>query len=340
MTPKNECLIDWFRFSIPSQSAKEVINNILGLQYSKFSYEGKGSPYPSYDKKITYANIEVHTSNQHDKTLVNLSGQACRQYEEYMSAIDGWHWHEFIKVILRSNGNVTRIDLALDIFDNSSPSVKVIQDYVKRGQLSSRSQTFKEINSGRILDGVLNGFTIYIGALPQMLRIYDKKQELKDNSSTLVNVESWIRWELELSDKKAMETAKHISNAKPLNMIIRGILSAHYAFKTQPKGKKDFHNKARWSNMRWWDKFIENLPQIPLRVMKEKPTMEKKAKWLNYGVSKSLAMQYQAYGDAFGEEDANAYITELLTNGTDKFSVNDLAMIEQKVHELISEDEY
>jgi len=337
---KNECLIDWLRFSIPSLSDEVVANSILGLSIVKFSQEGKSSPFPTYDKRLIFANIEIHTSSQHKNILVNLSGQDCRQYEEYMSAIDGWHWHEFIKVILGNNGKISRIDLALDIFDDSCPSVKTLQDYVKRGQLSSRSQTFKEINSGRVIDGTLYGFTLYVGALPQLLRIYDKKQEVKDNSGELVNVEKWIRWELELGDKKAMEVAVYISKGTPLNVIIRGILSAHYAFKTQPKGKKDFPNKTRWSNMKWWDNFIKEIPQIPLRVTKEKSTMEKKAHWLDQGVSKSLAMFYQAYTDAYGQDSANAYISELLQHGTDKFSDIDMAMIEQKVHELIGSEEY
>jgi len=186
---KNECLIDWLRFSIPDQSETIVIEKILGLQSEKFVQEKSSSPFPTYHRRATFANIEVHSSILHNNTLVNLSGKACRQYEEYMSSIDGWHWHEFIKVILSNNGKVTRIDLALDIFDDSCPSVRVLQDYVKRGQLSSRSQTFKEINSGRVIDGVLHGFTLYIGALPQMLRIYDKKQEVKDNTGEVVAID-------------------------------------------------------------------------------------------------------------------------------------------------------
>jgi phage replication initiation protein len=337
---KNECLIDWLRFSIPYTTENHVAENILALDATKFTQERKNSPYPTYNSKVTFANIEIHSSINHEKILVNLSGQACRQYEEYMSAIDGWHWHEFIKVILHNNGNITRIDLALDIYDDSSPSVKKLQDYVKRGQLSTRSHTFKEINSGQILDGKLKGFTLYIGATPQMLRIYDKKQERIDNTGEIANVKKWVRWELELTDKKAMKVARLITSATPLNIIIRGILSAHYSFKTQPKSEKNFHNKARWSNMKWWNNFIENIPQMPLKVVKDKPTMEETAKWLNHGVSKSLAMQHQALIDAYGEDYANEYIRKLLENGTSKFSEKDEYIIEQRVHELIGSDTY
>src|SRR5699024_2164021 len=149
----------------------------------------------------------------------------------------------FIDFILEKQGKFTRLDLALDIFDNSIPSVQVLQDYVKRGQLSTKSHKFIEINSGRVLDGKLTGFTLYIGAPPQILRIYDKKQERMDNTGEVVDVENWTRWELELTSKKAMQVALYISNGKPLNKIIKGILSAHYSFKTQPKNYSDFRNK-------------------------------------------------------------------------------------------------
>ena len=143
-----------------------------------------------------------------------------------------------------------------------------------------------------------------------------------------------------MGNKKAMVVARHITEATPLNIIIRGILSAHYAFKTQPKGKKDFHNKARWSNMKWWDKFIDQMPQIPLRVTKEKLTMENKAHWLDQSVSKSLAMLYTTYTDAYSKDDADNYLSELLHHGMGKLSNIDKAMVEQRVHELLGTDEY
>ena len=126
---------------------------------------------------ISFANIKLHSSRSHSSVLIDMSGQACRQYEEYMSRVDGWHWYKFVSVILEMQGKVSRIDLALDIFDDSTPSVKTLQDYVKRGQLSTKSHKFIEINSGRILDGKLTGFTLYIGASPQILRIYDKNKK-------------------------------------------------------------------------------------------------------------------------------------------------------------------
>ncbi|EOO23503.1 hypothetical protein ICM_05073 [Bacillus cereus BAG1X2-3] len=336
----NQCLIDYLRCSIPNSELPAVADGILGIPISEFSSEIKGSPYPTYDMCISFANIKLHSSRSHSSVLIDMPGQACRQYEEHMSRIDGWHWYKFVSVILEIQGKVSRIDLALDIFDDATPSVKVLQDYVKRGQLSTKSHKFIEINSGRILDGKLTGFTLYIGASPQILRIYDKKQERRDNAGEIVNVEKWVRWELELTGNKAMQVALQISNGKPLNTIVKGILSAHYCFKTQPKGASDLHNKNRLPTMRWWQKLVDGIEEIPLKVEREKLTLKKKKNWVENVTVKSISMLYESFRRVYGEKYADLYLKELIHMGKEKITESDQTLIEQRILELMSEDEY
>ena len=337
----NECLIDYLRCSIPNSNFSIVANDILGIPFWEFVGSSlKGSQYPTYDSSISFANIILHSSQSHDNILIDMSGQACRQYEEYMCRSEGWHWYKFINLILELEGKFSRIDLALDIFDDSTPSVKVIQDYVKRGQLSTKSHKFVEINSGRILDGKLTGFTIYIGASPQILRIYDKKQERIDNTGELFSVEKWVRWELELTGNKAMLVVIKISKGKPLNSIIKGILSAHYSFKTKPKNPSDLHNKNRLPNMRWWAKFIDGIEAIPLKVQREKMTLKKKKGWIEKNTAKSISMIYESFKVVYGEKYAELYLKELIENGKEKITKLDETLIEQRILELVSEDEY
>lgn len=337
----NQCLIDYLRCSIPNSNFYNVANDILGIPFLKFAGSSlKGSQYPTYHNSIAFSNIILHSSETHDNILIDMSGQACRQYEEYMCRSEGWHWYKFINLILEVEGKFSRIDLALDIFDDSTPSVKVIQDYVKRGQLSTKSHKFVEINSGRILDGKLTGFTIYIGASPQILRIYDKKQERIDNTGELFNVEKWVRWELELTGNKAMLVALKISKGKPLNSIIKGILLAHYSFKRKPKNSSDLHNKNRLSNMRWWDSFIDGIEALPLKVQREKMTLKKKKSWIEKNTAKSISMIYESFKAVYGEAYAELYLKELIESGKEKINKLDETLIEQRILELINEDEY
>lgn len=247
--------------------------------------------YPTYDFSVSFSNIKLHSSKKHDNILVDMNGKACRQFEEYMCIVEGWHWYKFILDILNLNGIITRIDIALDIFDNSTPILKSLEEYISRGQLCTKSYKYMKINSGRILDGEVTGRSLYIGLSPQILRIYDKKQERKDNANEHLFIDKWVRWELELTHKKAMIVARHISSGKPLNSIIKGILSAHYAFKIRAKNSSNFHNKNRLQNMRWWDNFISNIESIPLNVYREKITLNKK-KWIDLSASKSIGMIY------------------------------------------------
>lgn len=337
----NQSLIDWLRCSIPNTNIKEVADNVLGIPFSEFAGSNlKGSPFPTYDSCLSFANINLHSSITHSNILIDMSGQACRQYEEYMDRVQGWHWYKLISFILEIGGTFTRIDLALDIFDSSTPSVRVIQDYVKRGQLSTKSYRFMEINSGRISDGKLTGFTLYIGSSPQILRIYDKKQERIDNFGEVVDVEKWVRWELELTGKKAVEVVFKISSGKPLNSIIKGILSAHYSFKTKPKNDSDLHNKNRLSNMRWWDKFVEGIEKIPLKTQREKITLKKKKDWIENNTAKSIGMIYETFQRVYGKEYAETYFQELIENGKEKFTDLDKTLVEQRVMELQNADEY
>ncbi|MCH4201200.1 MAG: replication initiation factor domain-containing protein [Clostridium tyrobutyricum] len=335
----NYCLIDYLRCSI-SDSNFAIIADVLGIPISEFSLEIKGSPYPTYDKFISFANIKLHFSENHNNILIDMSGQGCRQYEEYMSRTEGWHWQRFISAILDMKGRVSRIDLALDIFDNSTPSVKTLQDYVKRGQLSTKSHSFMEINSGRTLDGKITGSTLYVGRSPQILRVYDKKQERLDNADEIVDVKNWVRWELELTGKKAIQVAFHLSNGYPLNSLFKGILSAHYAFKTQSKGIVDCHNKSRLPNMKWWDKFLGGIEAIPLKVQRDKLTLKQKKKWLEKSTAKSLSMIYQTFELAYGKQYAQVYLNELVENGKEKILDSDRTLIEQRLVELLNEEEY
>ncbi|MGL4973477.1 MAG: replication initiation factor domain-containing protein, partial [Culicoidibacterales bacterium] len=75
-TLNNNCLIDYLRFSVPNSARNDVIQNVLCIPSFDFSQPFKGSPYPTYDEKISFANIDIHSSKSHDNILIDMSGQA------------------------------------------------------------------------------------------------------------------------------------------------------------------------------------------------------------------------------------------------------------------------
>lgn len=125
-----------------------------------------------------------------------------------------------------------------------------------------------------------------------------------------------------------MLVAFKISNGKPLNLIIKGILSVHYCFKTKPKNSSDLHNKNRLSNMRWWDKFVGGIEAIPLKVQREKMTLQKKKRWVEENTAKSISMIYEVFESVYGSEFSGIYLKELIENGKQKINVADRTLID------------
>ena len=61
--------------------------------------------------------------------FIELRGQGCRQYEEYMESNVN-NWVTLMKRISECHSNFTRLDIANDIFDGSL-SVPLIYSYCK-----------------------------------------------------------------------------------------------------------------------------------------------------------------------------------------------------------------
>lgn len=92
--------------------------------------------------------------------------------------------------------------------------------------------------------------------------------------------------------------------------------------------------------MRWWQKFVDGIEAIPLKVKREKLTLKKKKNWVENSTVKSISMLYESFRRVYGEKYAELYLKELIHMGKEKITESDQTLIEQRVLELMSEDEY
>lgn len=92
--------------------------------------------------------------------------------------------------------------------------------------------------------------------------------------------------------------------------------------------------------MRWWQKFVDGIEEIPLNVKREKLTLKEKKTWVENSTVKSISMIYESFKRVYGETYADLYIKELVSMGKDKMNDSDETLVEQRVFELMSEDEY
>ncbi|WP_436513122.1 hypothetical protein [Clostridium thermobutyricum] len=69
-------------------------------------------------------------------------------------------------------------------------------------------------------------------------------------------------------------------------------------------------------------------------------TLQKKKRWVEENTAKSISMIYEVFESVYGSEFAGIYLKELIENGKQKINVSDRTLIDQRILELINEEEY
>ena len=116
--------VDYVKVTFKTQDYIDVIAKVLCLQNKPFLEEEKGGS--GYDTKYTFQNINVFISKKREDMgcMIELKGQACRQYEWYFENEQKSNWRDFFircfeyeRTISQGEGkfmNIPRLDIALD----------------------------------------------------------------------------------------------------------------------------------------------------------------------------------------------------------------------------------
>lgn len=121
--------------------------------------------------------------------------------------------------MLKEGGKVTRLDLAIDVFDTPIDPIALAQsERVKEAPGSARKWSFVKGDDG--------GCTAYIGSRKseRFLRIYDKAAEQK------LEGKNWTRFELELKSDAARAAALQMGylTDKERGLYIQGLIKAMF----------------------------------------------------------------------------------------------------------------
>ncbi|MCY7083786.1 replication initiation factor domain-containing protein [Streptococcus oralis] len=116
--------VDYVKVTFKTQDYIDVIAKVLCLQNKPFLEEEKGGS--GYDTKYTFQNIKIFISKKREDMgcMIELKGQACRQYEWYFENEQKSSWRDFFircfeyeRAISQGEGkfmNIPRLDIALD----------------------------------------------------------------------------------------------------------------------------------------------------------------------------------------------------------------------------------
>ena len=148
--------VDYVKVTFKTQDYIDVIAKVLCLQNKPLLEEEKGGS--GYDTKFTFQNINVFISKKREDMgcMIELKGQACRQYEWYFENEQKSSWRDFFircfeyeRAISQGEGkfmNIPRLDIALDEKYNENGNFELgkLVDLWDSGLVESRL-TMKQI---------------------------------------------------------------------------------------------------------------------------------------------------------------------------------------------------
>ncbi|MCC9700382.1 replication initiation factor domain-containing protein, partial [Streptococcus agalactiae] len=237
--------------------------------------------------------------------------------------------------LIDNNSNFTRLDIANDIFDESL-NVQRLYEYSKKG-LCITTARHAEYHEKFVIDsGELVGETVVFGARGnQQWCVYNKLMEQNGKLQTDIDINSWVRAELRCWQEKANLIAYQLNDMRPLASIYFEAINGHYRF-VSPKARDK--NKRRRESVRWWQNYINTEEKTRLSIVREKPTLRQSEAWTDKQVSKTIAKVYMAKYEAYGIDQAEVFLQDLLRRGVEKFTDNDEKEIEQYVREQQSSE--
>lgn len=290
-------LIDWLSVVIPVTYPRE-----LSLDHTQKILHELGWSFPlsestgryHYEHGFRSRSLNIYFSSYKPKEaqdclnrgiLLEFSGQACRELEEYFVDDDNLEeqWLTFLLKLKGFRARFTRLDLARDMKEKPLLDRQLIEYHLLNGLYKAKFR-----NKGDSLSklenfsksGHIRGFTYYLGSRrgssKQFIRYYDKSAEL-DLELEEGRIPFWERLEIVLRKEKANEAIEWLFSGITICELYQGLLADYIMFLEEDG-----------SPCSWWEKFIKNSKGIKLGTTKNKPNIIKTINWIDKSVLGTL----------------------------------------------------
>ena len=301
--PENRSLIDWASFTFKFNDPRDIAG-IIGLDPSLFSELPFG--FSGYRKSLKLGNISIYYDGREDMGChVEMTGQGCRLYEGHFAEAP---WQKLFQAVFAANAKFTRLDMAIDNVDGALTLDKI-------GNALQHHDNFIRTQFGewrRILKGsfekgkLITGDTIYLGSSKSHIqfRIYDKAQE-----SSIAG--HWIRFELQLRNKRANEAARLFASGVSLGILATGIINTYFAIIND-----DDSNKSRCSLQSWWSEWLQSTEKIKLSTEQAIKLVSDTMSFIKRQYAPSLAMIKKHLGGGL----FRSFVQEVLEDGNERMS--------------------
>lgn len=255
MTP----LVDWFCASFKALKFFDCFFAYFSLKKEDFQeISGRWNYHHGlWQQGITiyYSEVESNVGTAYYDVCINFSGSGCRKYETLRGL--SFDWISFIDSLMsayKGRINISRVDVALDVKDDSVPSMLGIIKLVDAHKYISQ---FRRVVSGRGSEE-----WVYFGSPTSdtRLRIYNKALERGFVS------DKWVRFEYQFRNQAADRFLNHLLTCRNLGQAFKDFINSSVTFTTKPNlpNCSVLYNThtSRLNPAAWWKKFVKGAGQI------------------------------------------------------------------------------
>ncbi|WP_415296954.1 MobT family relaxase [Clostridium perfringens] len=281
-------MIDYIRIRFPTTDVKHIVNDILKLKLKYMIHEDYG--FYSYSEHYVIGNIFVLVSQDIEKgVLIELKGQGCRQYENFLLA-QHRSWYDFLLDALLAGGVMKRMDLAINdmigILD-----IEELTDKCNNEECISVFRSFKSYRSGELVrrnEKVGMGNTLYIGSLKSEVYfcIYEKDYEQYVKLDIPIDeVKIKNRFEIRLRNERAYHAAVDLLANRDAERTAFSIINRYIRF----VDREEKISRSKWEINEDWSYFIgEGREKLKLTTNPEPYDINKTLNWISRQVAPTL----------------------------------------------------
>lgn len=291
-----EICVDWLEFTL---KIDDIISacSLVGLDFSDFIKKDNGAlGYSKYAKHFQYSIAIFWGGNSDMGCHFRVTGSSIMYFFQCFIGsrsettpfgtisfmVDDFSrtYFPLLFSVIRENGKLTRLDLALDDYTGLYYNTETILDSLNNNLVISKFKNYDSILRKKISDNTLLGHTIYFGSRSSdiMLRVYDKKLEKKSE------VDFWNRWEFEIKGDKANDVVDIIIKRDCCGALFFELLNSYLRFINNDRTEK----KNCTSQQKWLD-FLDSVGKTTLHIHKSIKTAKTKLDWLEKQCFPTLA---------------------------------------------------
>lgn len=288
-----ELLFDYVRVRFPTTQVQGVIENILKLKMKVMIHEDYA--FYSYEEQYVFGDITIMISHESEKgVLVEMKGQGCRQFENFLFAQQRT-WYDFFLDVLSAEGVFKRLDLAIN--DKTGLlNIPQLTEKCQKEECISVFRSFKNYRSGELIrqqEKADMGNTLYIGSLKSDIYfcLYEKDYEqyirlgipLKENPVK-------NRFEIRLKNDRALHAVIDLLNHRNVGETTFAIIHRYIRFVDKDPNKP----RSQWKLNAHWLLFLgQNQRHLRLTSQPEPYTFERTLRWLGHQVAPTLKLALQ-----------------------------------------------